>query len=149
MTAIRSRFIPIQIATPVTQRFSDAPISQLVGFEVHDATEAELQDHVGHAVVDIDCGRQHHNPMGRVHGGLISALTDAAMGIAFGRTLLDTEDFSTVEMKVNFMRPIRDGRLTATADVVQRGLRIGFVNCDVRDHRGKLIATAQCTCTVS
>ncbi|TWT91832.1 hypothetical protein Pla100_48700 [Neorhodopirellula pilleata] len=86
--------------------------------------------------------------MGRVHGGLVSALADAAMGIAFGRTLLDTEDFSTIEMKVSFIRPVREGLLSADAKVIQRGLRIGFVECVITDQRGKLIATGSSTCTV-
>lgn len=127
----------------MTERFSEAPISQLVGFRVRPG-----QDDVGAAVVDLDCGQSHHNPMGRVHGGVVAALADAAMGIAFGRTLLETEDFATIEMKVNFVRPIREGRLTAVAEVLQRGLRIGFVECRITDRRGKLIATATSTCTV-
>lgn len=86
--------------------------------------------------------------MQRVHGGLIAALADAAMGIAFGRTLVDNQDFSTIEMKVNFVRPVKEGRLTASANVVQRGLRIGFVECDIKNERGKLVATATSTCTV-
>jgi len=70
------------------------------------------------------------------------------MGIAFGRMLLDSEDFSTIEMKVSFVRPIREGRLVASAQVIQRGLRIGFVECRITDHRDKLIALASSTCTV-
>lgn len=127
----------------MTDRFSEAPISKLVGFQVRPG-----QEHVGEAIVDLDCSRTHHNPMGRVHGGVVAALADAAMGIAFGRTLLESEDFSTVEMKVNFVRPVREGRLTAAAEVIQRGLRIGFVECRITDHRGKLIATGSSTCTV-
>lgn len=133
----------------MSQRFSDAPISRLVGFQVRPVEETSQEAEVlGRAVVDIQCGPQHHNPMGRVHGGLVSALADAAMGIAFGRTLLDSEDFSTIEMKVSFIRPVREGLLTASASVVQRGLRIGFVECEIVDHRGKLVATGSSTCTV-
>ncbi|MEL6897963.1 MAG: PaaI family thioesterase [Planctomycetota bacterium] len=126
-------------------RFSDAPISRLVGFDVlsPDPTQSD-----GHAVVQIESSARHHNPMGRVHGGLISALADAAMGIAFGRTLFPEQDFSTVEMSVRFMRPVREGMLTATAKVIERGLRVGFVDCEITDQRGKRIATASCTCTV-
>ncbi|QDT10556.1 PaaI family thioesterase [Planctomycetes bacterium K23_9] len=127
-------------------RFSQAPISQLVGFEVQPASNPG--DYLGEAVVRLRCGQTHHNPMGRVHGGVVSALADAAMGIAFGRTLLDSEDFSTIEMKVSFIRPIKDGWLTAKATVVERGLRIGFVQCDITNERGKRIATGSCTCTV-
>ena len=76
------------------------------------------------------------------------ALADAAMGIAFGRTLLDSEDFSTIEMKVNFIRPVREGLLTAKAKVTQRGLRVGFLECQVTNAAGKLVATSTCTCMV-
>ncbi|KLU03644.1 hypothetical protein RISK_004051 [Rhodopirellula islandica] len=83
-----------------------------------------------------------------MHGGLVSALADAAMGIAFGRTLLSSEDFSTIEMKVSFIRPVREGLLSAKATVIQRGLRIGFVECQITNEKGKLVATASSTCTV-
>lgn len=86
--------------------------------------------------------------MQRVHGGLIAALADAAMGIAFGRTLIDNQDFSTIEMKVNFIRPVKEGLVVAKAKVVERGLRIGFVDCEIINERGKRVATATSTCTV-
>ena len=118
--------------------FRDAPISKLVGFDVLPAGKPDT----GEAIVKLLCDERLHNPMGRVHGGVISALADAALGIAFGRTLLDGQDFSTIEMKVNFMRPLTTGTLTADAKVIQRGLRVGFVRCDITDDRGKLIADA-------
>jgi len=128
---------------PSSERFDHAPISRLVGFHVLPGTDGE-----GEATVEIKCGEQHHNPMQRVHGGLIAALADAAMGIAFGRTLLDREEFSTIEMKVNFIRPVRTGKIVAEAKVIQRGLRIGFVECQITNERGKCIATGSSTCTV-
>ncbi len=127
--------------TQTPDRFADAPISHLVGFNVEPGE-------VGEATVSIQCGPQHHNPMQRVHGGLIAALADAAMGIAFGRTLMDDEDFLTIEMKINFIRPVRDGRIVAVAKVVQRGLRIGFIECEISNRLGKRVATATCTCTL-
>ncbi len=125
----------------LADRFAHAPISRLVGFHVEPGR-------AGEAVVWIECGTPHHNPMGRVHGGLIAALADSAMGIAFGRTLTDSEDFATIEVKVNFIRPVRAGRVTASARVIERGLRIGFVECELTDNRDKRIATATSTCTV-
>ena len=127
--------------TDSPDRFCDAPISRLVGFEVRPGG-------VGEARVELNCGPQLHNPMERVHGGAIAALADAAMGIAFGRTLLDEEDFSTIEMKVNFLRPVKEGLIIAEAKVLERGLRVGFVECTIRNARGKRVATATCTCTV-
>ncbi|WP_413431282.1 PaaI family thioesterase [Crateriforma spongiae] len=145
----RPSFPKVHSVLPVqSERFSTAPISRLVGFDVQPPADPDSGTPLGHAVVRIQCGPQHHNPMGRVHGGLVSALADAAMGIAFGRTLLESEDFSTIEMKINFIRPVKDGLLTATATVVERGLRIGFVQCDITGPKGKLVATATSTCTV-
>ncbi len=122
-------------------RFSTAPISKLVGFQVEPGG-------FGEAIVRLECKTIHHNPMGRVHGGLLAALADAAMGIAFGRTLLPGEDFSTIDMNVCFIRPIRTGWVTADAKVIERGLRIGFVQCEISNARHKRVATASCTCTL-
>ncbi len=124
-----------------SDRFATAPISRLVGFRVEPGDGPV-------ATVSIHCTPSHHNPMGRVHGGLVAALADAAMGIAFGRTLFDGEDFSTIEMKVNFIRPVSVGLITANARVVERGLRIGFVECSIVNEKNKLVATSTCTCTV-
>jgi uncharacterized protein (TIGR00369 family) len=132
--------LPIHVNAP-PERFADAPISQLVGFQVEPGPPGE-------ATVKIETSERHHNPMGRVHGGMLAALADAAMGIAFGRTLLDSEDFSTIEMKINFIRPVREGLLTAKAKVTQRGLRVGFLECEVRNPAGKLVATSTGTCMV-
>jgi uncharacterized protein (TIGR00369 family) len=134
-----------------SDRFADAPISQLVGFQVQPPISvAGGRDDLplGHAVVSLPCGENHHNPMGRVHGGMIAALADAAMGIAFGRTLLPGEDFSTIDMQIQFVRPVTTGLIRAEAFVVERGLRIGFVRCEITNKRGKLVANATCTCTL-
>jgi uncharacterized protein (TIGR00369 family) len=132
-------------------RFADAPISRLVGFQVEPPCERDAAGNrlpLGHAVVSLQCSRHHHNPMGRVHGGLIAALADAAMGIAFGRTLMPGEDFSTIDMQVQFIRPVNTGPIRAEATVIERGLRIGFVRCDITNARGKLVATTTCSCTL-
>lgn len=121
--------------------FSDAPIARLCGFTV-------LPGGPGEASVVIDCEEKHHNPMGRVQGGLLTAVADAAMGIAFARTLTDGQDFSTIELKVNFIRPVVTGRIEAHAKVIERGLRIGFIECEMLNDRGKRVATATSTCTV-
>jgi len=120
-------------------RFIDAPISHLLGLQV-------APDQDGRTLVHLEAGPQHANPMGRVHGGVLSALADAAMGTAYGRELRPEQDFGTVELKINFIRPVRQGRITATARVVRRGLRLGFLDCELHDARGRLVATATSTC---
>ncbi len=128
--------------TDPQDRFATAPISQLIGFEVQPGEPGQAEVHL--AIDD-----RLHNPMGRVHGGVIAALSDAAMGIAFGRTLESNQDFGTIDLHIHFMRPVRGKRLTATAQVRQRGLRIGFVDCNITDEKQRLIASATCSCTVS
>jgi uncharacterized protein (TIGR00369 family) len=130
---------------PNTDRFSEAPVSKLIGFQVDPATDEDREQ--GRAVVHLDLDERFHNPMGRVHGGIISALADAALGIAFGRTLDPSQDFSTIDLQIQFMRPVQNRRVSATAKVKQRGGRIGFVECEIVDDRGRSIAFATCTCT--
>ncbi len=122
--------------------FAFAPISQLVGLEVQPGD-------AGEAIVFLKVDQRMHNPMGFVHGGIISLLADAATGIAFGRTLDNQAAFATVEMKTSYIRPVRESKLCAVAKLVQRGLRIGFVDCRIEDDRNRLIATASCTCSVN
>jgi uncharacterized protein (TIGR00369 family) len=121
-------------------RFAKAPITDLLNWQV-------LPGDSGEATLVWEVDSRLHNPMGRVHGGAISAICDAAMGIAFGRSIDESQDFSTIEMKVSFMRPVTSGTLTVVAKVIQRGLRVGFVECQVHDQRKRLIATANCSCT--
>ncbi|MEM7473913.1 MAG: PaaI family thioesterase [Planctomycetota bacterium] len=122
--------------------FGWAPISQMVGLEVQPGEQGE-------ATVFLNVDSRMHNPMGYVHGGIIALLCDAAMGIAFGRTLEDQQSFATVEMKTSYLRPLKQARLCATAQLLQRGLRIGFVECEIRDTRQRMIAKGSCTCTVN
>lgn len=119
-----------------------APISQLIGLEVQPGDPGE-------ALVFLPVNERMHNPMGFVHGGVIALLADAAMGIAFGRTLDDQHGFATIDLRTSFIRPVKESRLRAEAHLIQRGLRIGFLECRITESRGKLVATASCTCTVN
>lgn len=119
-----------------------APIGRLIGLQVQPASGEQAE-------VFLEVDDRMHNPMGFVHGGVIALLADATMGIAFGRTLDDQHSFATIEMKTNFLRPVKSSRLRATAHIVSRGLRIGFVEATIVDHRNKLVATASCTCTIN
>jgi uncharacterized protein (TIGR00369 family) len=119
-----------------------APISQLIGLEIQPGPPGE-------ALIFLNVDQRMHNPMGFVHGGVIALLADAAMGIAFGRTLDDQHGFATIDLRTSFLRPVKQARLRAEARLIQRGLRIGFVECNITDVRGKLIATGSCSCTVN
>lgn len=118
-----------------------APISELIGFSVAEAGN-------GRAVVTIQTGPQHFNPMGTLHGGVLCDIADTAMGFAFASTLAPGESFTTVELRINYLRPVREARLRADGRVVQRGRTVGYAECEVTDENGRLIAKSSSTCLV-
>ena len=81
-----------------------------------------------------------------MHGGVLCDLADAAMGYAYASSLAEQETFTTVELKINFLRPVWQTRLTAIGHVVQRGRTLGLVECDVTDAQDRLVARASSTC---
>ena len=115
------------------------PIARLLGFVVKSVEP-------GRAVFEMEVDERHHNPMGTLHGGVYCDLADAAMGYAYAATLGEGETFTTVELKINFFRPVRQGKLIAEARVVRAGANLGYVECDVKDGEGKLMARAASTC---
>jgi uncharacterized protein (TIGR00369 family) len=68
------------------------------------------------------------------------------MGIAIASTLAPDESFTTVELKINFFRPVWQAQLKAEGMVVRRGHTIGYVECTITDEKNRLIAKAACTC---
>ena len=117
------------------------PAADLVGFRM-------LSFAAGEARFEMDAGRRHHNPMGTVHGGILCTLADSALGMAFASTLGEGETFTTLEIKVNYIRPVFEEKLFASAKVVHRGRSVGLVECDVTTEDGKLVARAVSTCSV-
>ena len=120
---------------------NDVPVARLIGFEA-----GEVAD--GHATVTLLAGTQHANPMGTLHGGILCDIADAAMGIAFASTLAPEESFTTVELKINFFRPVWRAQLRAEGTVLQRGRTIGYVECTITDEENRLVAKAASTCMV-
>lgn len=116
-----------------------APVAVAVGFEVTAAAD-------GAATVVLDAGPEHANPMGTLHGGVLCDVGDAAMGLAFASTLEADESFATLELHVNYLRPVWDDRLTAEGRVVSRGRTVGLVECDIETAAGALVARLSSTC---
>ncbi len=114
------------------------PIAKLIGFTV---TLAES----GRAIVEFQASERHANPMGTLHGGVLCDIADAAMGIAYASNLNEGETFTTLEMKINFIKPVWNARLVATGSVIKQGKTIGLVECDVVDEQEQLVAHATCT----
>jgi len=111
---------------------------------------------IGMRLVDIEPGRavfelpvdleKHANPMGTVHGGILVDVADAAMGCAYGATLEDGETFTTLELKINYLKPVWGGTLTAVGTLLKGGRTIGLTDCHVTDEGGSLVAHATSTC---
>jgi len=120
---------------------NDVAVGRLIGFEAKDIAD-------GRATVVLAAGPQHANPMGTLHGGILCDIADAAMGMAFASTLTPEESFTTVELKINFFRPVWEAELKAEGIVVQRGHTIGYVECNIIDEENRLVARAASTCMV-
>ncbi len=97
------------------------PIAQLIGFRLVAVKRGE-------AVFDFESSEKHANPMGTLHGGVLCDVGDAAMGVAFSSTLDDGESFTTLELKINFLRPVWSEKLRAVGKVVKRGTLSAWSN---------------------
>src|SRR5437870_1374003 len=115
------------------------PVATLLGFTI-------TARQSGQAVVEFEATARHANPMGTLHGGVLCDIADAAMGMAYASTLEEGETFTTLELKINFLRPFWTGKLIATARTVKTGRTIGLVECDVTDPDERLVARAMSTC---
>jgi uncharacterized protein (TIGR00369 family) len=131
--------IPVESDFRTRAKMNDVPIARLIGFEAK-----EIGD--GRATVTLSAGTRHANPMGTLHGGVLCDIADAAMGMAFASTLAPEETFTTVELKINFFRPVWQAQLKAEGRVVRRGRNMGYVECEITDEHGKLVAKAASTC---
>ncbi len=116
-----------------------APIGKLLGLKL-------LQAENGMAVVEFIADERHANPAGTLHGGVLCDIADAAMGFAYYTTLAADESLTTLELKINFLRPVWKATLRAKARVVRGGRFVGFVECDVVDEQERLVARASSTC---
>ena len=114
------------------------PISVTLGMEL-------LEYGDGKATMAMAVGTRFYNPLGTLHGGILVSLADAAMGIALGSTLAEDETFTTLELKVNFLRPVRSGRIMAEGSIVHRGATIALVEVVVRSDDGKTVARGTAT----
>ena len=88
-----------------------------------------------------------YNPIGAIHGGLICTLLDSVTGCAIHSTLPQGKGYTSVEIKVNYLKAVRlsSGQLTATGTVVKSGSRVGFAEGVVTDASGAVVATATST----
>ncbi|MFD0710945.1 PaaI family thioesterase [Paenibacillus sp. GCM10027626] len=100
----------------------------------------------GFIAFELNVTEQHANPQGTLMGGITSALADMATGVAFSTTLEADETFTTIELKINYLKPVWSGVIRAEGRVIKRGRTIGLVECSIYDESRSLVAHATSTC---
>jgi uncharacterized protein (TIGR00369 family) len=120
-----------------------APIMATMNFKL---VEVEK----GRAVFAMTPAEYHYNPIGVVHGGVAATLLDSAMGCAINAALPAGTAYTTLEIKVNYLRPLTmmTGPVRAEGNVVHLGRRMAVAEGRITDASGKLYATASTTCLV-
>ncbi len=114
------------------------PFAAAVGLSVELLREGE-------AVVVVRTDERHENIVGYTHGGVLFTLADTAIGLAHLATLREHETATTVEMKINYLRPVWHTELRAHARMVKRGKLLSLLDCDLHDGEGRLVARASGT----
>lgn len=129
------------LAALIRGELPSPPMARTLGFEI-----VEIGD--GTAVFTVVPSEIHYNPIGVVHGGLLATLLDSAMGCAVQTTLPEGTGYTTLELKVNFVRAATatTGLLRCEAKVLHRGRRSATAEGRVVDAAGKLYAHATTTC---
>jgi uncharacterized protein (TIGR00369 family) len=118
-----------------------------------------ITDTLGFTLVEVETGRavfagtpefRHYNPIGTVHAGFAATLLDSAVGCAVHTTLAKGEAYTTLELKLNLVRPLTDktGEVRAEGRVIHRGRTVATAEGTLRDAAGKLYAHATTTCMI-
>jgi uncharacterized protein (TIGR00369 family) len=127
----------------VNGEFPAPPITQTLGFALSEVD-------AGRAVFTGKPEFRHYNPNGSVHGGFAMTLLDSALACAVHTTLAKGETYTTLEIKVNLVRPLTKdtGLVRAEGRVIHRGRTVATSEGDIKDAGGKLYAHATTTCMI-
>jgi uncharacterized protein (TIGR00369 family) len=114
---------------------------QLLGLKLIEVSE-------GHAAFTVQPDEHHYNGLGIAHGGLAATLLDSALGCAINAMMPAGKVFTTLEMKINYLRPItrERGEVRCEAYVIHVGGRVATAEGRVMDQSGKLYAHGTATC---
>lgn len=132
-----------QLQAMVDGRLPPPPFAETLGLVNFSAERGAVS-------VELVPELRHYNPLGTVHGGVLSTLLDTAAGCTVHSTLAVGEIYTTLDLAVKFLRPatVESGTLRAQGRVVQRGRRTALAEAQVVDARGKLVAHATSTCMI-
>ena len=124
-------------------KISPPPIAKLVGYRIDEVD-------YGHAIFELDPAEYHYNPFATVHGGILSMLLDSAMTASVLSRLSDGFSCTTIEIKVNFIKPVTaaTGVLRCEAKPIHIGKRLATVEGRLKDKNGALYAHGTSTCSI-
>lgn len=114
------------------------PLGETLGFQV-------TRLGAGSSIVEMQADGRHANVLGATHGGILFVLADTAVGLAHLGLLADGEAGTIIEMKINYLRPVWQTRLTAKARTIQHGRTLSLLECGVYDEEGRLVARGLAT----
>jgi uncharacterized protein (TIGR00369 family) len=117
----------------IQEKFAINHFPRLLGIEIDSVEE-------GRAVLSVEVRTELKQLQGVMHGGAIASLIDTAVAFAIVGASEPEDRFTTVEMKINYLSAIREGRVTAEARLIRDGRRIIVAECDVFDDKGRLAA---------
>lgn len=115
------------------------PLGSLLGIELQSMGGGESR-------WTMEAGPEHANPLGTIHGGVLCDLGDAALSTAYMSTLDKDELFTTVDLTIHFLRPVRTDRLEAMGEVIHQGRSIGVSQSDIWNEDGERVARLSGTC---
>jgi len=125
----------------IKERINQAPFFRLMGMSI-----AELKR--GYCEIRLPVRKDHLQPYGMVHGGVCSAMVDAACFWAVCTEARDTISLTTVELKLNYLGPVKEGELRAFGRCIKMGRRLGLGQAEVKDQEGRLVAYGTSTLAV-
>jgi uncharacterized protein (TIGR00369 family) len=131
-----------ELIEELRERLQASEFYRWAGIELVGAGSGEVE-------IAFEAGAQHINLQGLVHGGMLATLADTAMGLAV-RTVLDpSRRHVTVQLGIEFLSPGRPGRIVAHGRSVKIGRQLGFAEANIVDARGRLLALARSTLSVT
>ena len=124
-------------------RLPAPPIARALGFRM---SEVEL----GRVVFTYEPVFEHYNPLGSIHGGIAATLLDSVMGCSIHSTLKAGQAFTTLEIKINYVRAMtgQTGSVRADGSVISLGSRVATSEGKLVDASGKLLAHGTTTCLI-
>ncbi len=93
----------------------------------------------------IDVVAEHMNPGGVVHGGATYTMADTGMAFALMPMLSENENSTTIEIKMSYYKAVREGSITCKTEVLKKGKRVAFLESELRDDAGDIVARASGT----